>query len=64
MKVVIAARGKKVVRFDLAKDQPDDELLLAHLIGPSGNLRAPAIVVGQTLLVGFSDDVYRAELDG
>lgn len=56
---VVAARGKKVVRFDLKKDTPDDAALLGVLLGPTGNLRAPAAVVGKTLVVGFDADTYR-----
>jgi arsenate reductase-like glutaredoxin family protein len=56
---VVAARGKKVVELDMKKDAPNDETLLAVLLGPSGNLRAPAAIVGRTLLVGFNPDVYR-----
>jgi len=56
---VIVAKGKKVVTFDMKKDPPDDATLLAHLIGPTGNLRAPAIVKGKTLLIGFNDEAYR-----
>lgn len=56
---VITARGKKVVIFDMKKDAPDDDTLLAHLLGPSGNLRAPAIRKGKTLLVGFNEEEYR-----
>jgi arsenate reductase-like glutaredoxin family protein len=59
---VVAARGKKVVTLDLRTDQPDDEALLAVLLGPSGNLRAPAATVGQTLVVGFNPEVYREVL--
>ena len=59
---VVAARGKKVVTIDLKKDNPDDEALLAVLLGPSGNLRAPAATVGKTLVVGFSPEVYREVL--
>ena len=60
---VVAARGKKVVTFDMKKDRPDDEALLAVLLGPTGNLRAPAAVVGKTLVVGFNEEVYREVLD-
>ena len=28
------------------------------LLGPTGNLRAPAVRTGTTLLVGFNEDVY------
>ncbi len=34
--------------------------LLAALLGPTGNLRAPAMVCGDTLIVGFSDDAAKA----
>jgi arsenate reductase-like glutaredoxin family protein len=56
---VIAAKGKKVVTFDMKKDAPDDETLAAHILGPTGNLRAPALLQGDTLYIGFSEDVYR-----
>jgi len=42
----------------MKKDAPDDATLLAHMLGPTGNLRAPAIRVGKTLLVGFNEDAY------
>lgn len=59
---LVAARGKSVVAFDLKKDRPADDVLLAHLLGPSGNLRAPTARVGRTLLVGFSEEAYREVL--
>jgi arsenate reductase-like glutaredoxin family protein len=62
MAKVVAARGKKVITFDMKADPPDDQTLIDHLIGPSGNLRAPAAIVGETLVVGFNDDVYRRVL--
>jgi hypothetical protein len=61
---VVVARGKKVVTFDMKHDPPDDEALLAHLLGPTGNLRAPTVRKGKTLLVGFSDGAYRQVLGG
>jgi arsenate reductase-like glutaredoxin family protein len=59
---VVVARGKKVVTFDMKADPPDDETLLAHLLGPTGNLRAPTLRRGKTLVVGFSAETYRQEL--
>jgi hypothetical protein len=59
---VIVARGKKVVTFDMKKARPDDETLAAHLLGPTGNLRAPTLRRGRTLLVGFSEEAYRRSL--
>ncbi len=58
---VIAARGSRIVSYDLRKDRPSDDELLAVLLGPTGNLRAPTFRVGATLVVGFSETVY-AEL--
>ena len=55
---VIAAKGKKVVRYNLAKDKPSREDLLAIMIGPSGNLRAPTLRKGKKLLIGFDADAY------
>jgi arsenate reductase-like glutaredoxin family protein len=59
---VVAARGKKIVTLEVKKDGADDEALLAVLLGPTGNLRAPAAMVGRTLVVGFNPDVYREVL--
>jgi arsenate reductase-like glutaredoxin family protein len=59
---LVAARGKKVEVFDLAKDRPADAELLARLMGPTGNLRAPTARVGKTLVVGFNEEAYRQVL--
>lgn len=59
---MIAMRGAKVESFDLKKNRPDDAALLAKLIGPSGNLRAPTARVGKTLLVGFNEEAYKKAL--
>ena len=56
---IVVARGKKIVTIDLKKDKPDDDTLAAHLLGPTGNLRAPTARRGKTLYVGFSEDTYR-----
>jgi arsenate reductase-like glutaredoxin family protein len=55
---VVVAKGKKVLDFDMKRDPPDDETLLAHIIGPSGKLRAPVIRRGSTLLIGFAEDEF------
>jgi arsenate reductase-like glutaredoxin family protein len=60
--IIHVAKGKKIVTFDLAKDAPDDDTLAAHLLGPTGNLRAPTIKKGKTLYVGFNEDAYQALL--
>jgi hypothetical protein len=59
---LVAAKGKKLEVFDLAKDRPADADLLARLLGPTGNLRAPTARVGRTLVVGYSEAAYRQVL--
>ena len=58
MQHLVVARGKKVVTFDLRKDRLADADVAAIIMGPSGNLRAPTLKVGTTLVVGFNDEAY------
>lgn len=55
---VIVAKGKSVVTFLMGKDSPGDEVLAGHMLGPTGNLRAPTIRKGKTVLVGFNEEVF------
>jgi arsenate reductase-like glutaredoxin family protein len=55
---IIAGRGQKLIELDLRKDRPDDDELAGLLLGPSGNLRAPTLRIGDTLLVGFNEAAY------
>jgi arsenate reductase-like glutaredoxin family protein len=63
IQTLIVAKGKNVSRVDLRRDRPDDEALAGMMLGPTGNLRAPTMKVGKTVLVGFNSDVY-AEMFG
>lgn len=58
MTKLLVAKGKKVTQVDLKKDRPDDEALAKLMLGPTGNLRAPTIKVGKTLLIGFHEETY------
>ena len=53
------ARGKKIALVDLRKAKPDRAALLALLLGPTGNLRAPTLRKGRTLIVGFEEETYK-----
>ena len=55
------AKGKKKLEFDL-KDPPEKDELVAAMTGPTGNLRAPTLVVGKTVIVGFNEDIYSDSL--
>jgi arsenate reductase-like glutaredoxin family protein len=51
-------KGKKVTDFNMKTDKPKKNDLLAVMLGATGNLRAPTVVRGKTVLVGFNQDVY------
>ena len=46
----------------MKRDPPDAETLLKHMLGPTGNLRAPTIKKGKTVLMGFHEETYQAVL--
>ena len=55
---IYASKGKQVVHLDLRKQKPDAATLKALLLGPTGNLRAPTLRKGRTLIVGFDEATY------
>ncbi len=59
---LIAARGKKVERIDLKGKAPDKATVERLMLGPTGNLRAPTLRVGRTVVVGFDEETYRKVL--
>ena len=56
-KKVYVAVGKKVMEFD--PTTADRDLFLKKVIGPSGNLRAPALRVGKVFYIGYHPDMYK-----
>lgn len=56
------AKGKKVEHVDLKKSKPDRATLLGLLLGPTGNLRAPTVRRGRTLIVGYDEATYKTVL--
>jgi hypothetical protein len=55
---LVAAKGKRVTTIDLQSAPPADDVLAALMLGPTGNLRAPIMRVGQTILVGYNDQAF------
>ncbi len=53
---VVVAKGKKVSEFKPGGKAGAD--VVAAMLGPTGNLRAPTIRRGKTVLVGFNEEVY------
>lgn len=56
-KKITVARGQKIVTLVVA-DTPDT-VLIKHLLGPSGNLRAPTARIKDQLYVGFNEEFYK-----
>ena len=58
MTELCVAKGRKLVRVDLtADDRPADDDLAGMMISRWGKLRAPAMRVGTTFVVGFNRDM-------
>lgn len=56
VKKVYVANGRKIVEFD--PGSADREELLQKVTGRTGNLRAPALRIGQSYYIGFNEDLY------
>jgi hypothetical protein len=54
---VVVAKGSKVIEFSPAGKAPKG--IVDAMLGPTGNLRAPCLRVGKTVIVGFNPDAYR-----
>lgn len=57
---VIIAKGKNTSEFKTAGKVSAE--CIDAMLGPTGNLRAPTLRVGTTVLVGFDEASYRAVL--
>ena len=55
-----AAKGKKVVEVDLKKTELSQDEILKLVLGPTGNLRAPTLLVGKKMVVGFNEEMYQS----
>ena len=51
------AKGRKTVHVDLASSRPQDEELLALMLGRTGKLRAPTLKTGRKVIVGFNAEL-------
>ena len=58
----MAVKGKKLLSKNLKVESVSDEEIERFMLGPTGNLRAPTMVVGKTLLVGFNQELYEEVL--
>jgi len=51
-------RGKQVQHLVVTPGKPPSKAVLAAILGPFGNLRAPTVRRGHVLLVGFDESTY------
>ncbi len=58
--LVIVAKGKKISEFKPGGKAGKD--VVDAMLGPTGNLRAPTIRRGKTVIVGFNEDEYARAL--
>ena len=54
--LLIVSMGRKVSKF--SGDSLSSEDAVKAMLGRTGNLRAPTARVGETVLVGFKEDIY------
>src|SRR5882724_10577308 len=53
---IYIAKGKNVAHFNLKEAKADE--VVPMMLGPTGNLRAPTLRKGRTLMVGFNKATY------
>ena len=53
-----SVKGSKVTHLRLKAEKPDKATILAAMLGPTGNLRAPVVRQGRTLFVGFNEELF------
>ncbi len=61
-KSIVTAKGKKVSTWDPKTD--GRESILKHVMGPSGNLRAPTFRIDDKIMIGFNPDLYQKWVTG
>ena len=59
---MIVSKGRRVLELEGGASAGEEAI--AALLGPTGNLRAPTLRVGETLLVGFNEEAYEKVFRG
>jgi len=57
---ITTAKGNKVQKWNPHSD--DKSEILRHVMGPSGNLRAPTLQMNNEFIVGFNAKIYESWL--
>lgn len=53
---VVVTSGKKILEFSPKTDDRDE--IVTKISGRTGNLRAPALRIGNSYYIGFNDELY------
>ena len=61
-KKVYVASGKKIFQFNLAEVKASE--LMPLVTGRTGNLRAPAILLGDCWYIGYNQEMYQGLASG
>ncbi len=61
---LIIKRGDATLRFDSEQSRISPEQVDAYLVHPDGRLRVPVLVIGDLLVRGYGEDIYREALAG
>ena len=59
-KKVIVGKGNSLKTFTPGGQAPAE--VVKAMLGPTGNLRAPCVRVGKTVIVGFNQEAYESVL--
>ena len=54
---ILTAKANTVLTFQFKPNQSRQEAI-EHMLGPTGNLRSPLLIVGRTVLVGFDQAMF------
>jgi len=54
---LVIAKGKTYIEIE--PNEENRESILKEVMGRSGNLRAPSVVIGDKLVVGYNEAMYK-----
>ncbi len=54
---IVVGRGKKYLVFTPSKKNREE--ILKQCLGRTGNLRAPALIIGDRYVIGYTEEMYK-----
>lgn len=55
--------GQEILRFDIGKNPITEAQILTYLVHEDGFLRVPVLVLGDLVLRGYTEPLYREALE-